>query len=113
MSDWAQYGYADYWASPLQTLTSRAGDCEDYAILKYVVLRHLGVTTADLRLVIVRDTSLEAEHAILVVHQEKKWVILDNRTMAMLNAEQVRHYDPLFAMNDTGVKFYTTTVARR
>src|SRR5262249_3645995 len=40
-SDWALYGDADYWASPLQTLDRGAGDCEDYAILKYVALREL------------------------------------------------------------------------
>src|SRR6476661_6737350 len=38
-SDWALYRVADYWASPLETLDSGAGDCEDYAILKYVALR--------------------------------------------------------------------------
>jgi predicted transglutaminase-like cysteine proteinase len=113
MSDWAQYGYADYWASPLQTLTSRAGDCEDYAILKYVVLRHLGMAAGDLRLVIVRDTSLEAQHAILTVRMERKWLILDNRTMAMLDAEQVSHYEPLFVMNDEGVKIVSAVLARR
>mgnify|MGYP003694105415 CR=1 FL=1 len=26
----------DFWASPLQTLGSGAGDCQDYAIVKYV-----------------------------------------------------------------------------
>jgi predicted transglutaminase-like cysteine proteinase len=54
-SDWAQYGTADFWASPLQTLGSGAGDCEDYAIVKYVVLRALGMAETDLRLMIVRD----------------------------------------------------------
>src|SRR5262249_60448434 len=43
VSDWAQYGLADFWASPLQTLTNGAGDCEDYAILKYAALRELGI----------------------------------------------------------------------
>ena len=50
MSDCTQYGYADFWASPLQTLGSGAGDCEDYAIVKYVALRGLGILPDDLRL---------------------------------------------------------------
>src|SRR5262245_17013937 len=58
-SDWAQYGYADFWASPLQTLGSGAGDWEDYAIVKYVALRELGVLPDDLRLVIVQDEKRE------------------------------------------------------
>jgi predicted transglutaminase-like cysteine proteinase len=113
MSDWAQYGYSDYWASPLQTLNSQAGDCEDYAIVKYVALRHLGIAPNDLRLTIVHDSVLQAEHAVLAVRYGQTWVILDNRTMAMLDAEQVRHYIPLFAMDDRGARIYSTAVAHR
>ena len=38
VSDHAQYGVPDIWASPLMTFGSGAGDCEDYAIAKYVAL---------------------------------------------------------------------------
>ena len=113
MSDWAQYGYADFWASPLQTLSSTAGDCEDYAIVKYVVLRHLGIAPDDLRLLIVRDDIRQAEHAIVAVRYEQKWLLLDNRTMAMLNASQSRHYFPLFVLNYQGVRAFSTVAARR
>jgi predicted transglutaminase-like cysteine proteinase len=100
-SDWALYGDADYWASPLQTLDSGAGDCEDFAILKYVALRELGVGADDLRVVIVQDDKRRTEHAILAVRSERKWLILDNRTMAILNTEDARNYRPLFALNST------------
>ena len=36
VSDWAQYGVEDFWSAPLATLSAGAGDCEDYAIVKYV-----------------------------------------------------------------------------
>ncbi len=36
-------GISDFWASPLTTFASGAGDCEDYAIAKYVALRQAGV----------------------------------------------------------------------
>jgi predicted transglutaminase-like cysteine proteinase len=98
-SDRALYGDADYWASPLQTLASGAGDCEDFAILKYVALRELGVGADDLKLVIVQDDKRRTEHAILAVRSERKWVVLDNRTMAILNTEEARYYRPLFALN--------------
>jgi predicted transglutaminase-like cysteine proteinase len=113
MSDWTQYGYADFWASPLQTLSSAAGDCEDYAIVKYVALRHLGIARDDLRLLIVRDNLRQAEHAIVGVHYEGEWLILDNRTMAMLTAEQSRYYFPLFVMDYQGVRAFSTVAARR
>ena len=100
-SDWAQYGYDDYWASPLQTLGSGAGDCEDYAIVKYAALRELGVSADDLRVVIVRDDKRLTEHAVVAVRYERKWLVLDNRTMAILNAEDAPNYRPLFALNST------------
>ena len=113
MSDWAQYGYAQFWASPLQTLTNGAGDCKDYAIVKYAALRKLGISPADLRLVIVRDNSRQAEHEILAVRYGQKWLILDNLTMAMLDAQEIRSYYPLFVMDYRGAREFTATVARR
>ncbi|HMF27115.1 MAG TPA: transglutaminase-like cysteine peptidase [Pseudolabrys sp.] len=100
-SDQALYGDVDYWASPLQTLDNKAGDCEDYAILKYVALRELGVGADDLRVVIVQDEIRLTEHAIVAVRSERKWLILDNRTMAILNTEDARNYRPLFALTST------------
>lgn len=111
-SDWAQYGYVDFWASPLQTLSSGAGDCEDYAILKYAALRELGIAPRDLRIVIVRDNVRKMQHAVLAVHNKNNWLILDNRTMAMLTAEQARHYYPLFVMDDRGVRVFSTVATR-
>jgi predicted transglutaminase-like cysteine proteinase len=49
MSDLAQYGVEDYWAAPLESLSSGAGDCEDYAIAKYVALEESGVASNDLQ----------------------------------------------------------------
>ena len=103
-SDWVQYGYADFWASPLQTLGSEAGDCEDYAIVKYVALRNLGIASEDLRLVIVQDDQRQTGHAIVAVRYEQRWLILDNRTMAILNAEDVRHYRPVIAFDQQGAR---------
>src|SRR5262249_374571 len=35
-SDWTQYGVDDFWSAPLATIEKGAGDCEDYAIVKYL-----------------------------------------------------------------------------
>jgi predicted transglutaminase-like cysteine proteinase len=51
VSDWVQYGVADFWAAPLDTLSSGAGDCKDYAIVKYVALREAGIAPDDLRII--------------------------------------------------------------
>ena len=43
MSDMAQWGVPDRWSAPLDTFTTGRGDCEDYAIAKYVALTEAGV----------------------------------------------------------------------
>ena len=53
--DLAQYGEIDVWSSPLVTFYGGAGDCEDYAIAKYVALREAGVPAETLRIVM-RDS---------------------------------------------------------
>jgi predicted transglutaminase-like cysteine proteinase len=112
-SDWAQYGVADYWATPLETLSSRAGDCEDYAIVKYVALRESGIAPDDLRLVIVRNIKEQTNHAVLAVRLEEEWLILDNRTLVMVNADVAQHYYPLFVLDQRGVRTFVTAVAHR
>jgi predicted transglutaminase-like cysteine proteinase len=98
-SDMAQYGVEDKWASPLMTFASGRGDCEDYALAKYAALRAAGFTSDDLRLVIVHLPQSRIDHAVLSVRDEGRWLILDNRRFAMLDAA---HLDavPLFALRE-------------
>jgi predicted transglutaminase-like cysteine proteinase len=98
MSDWDQYGVADFWSAPLATLGTGAGDCEDYAIVKYVALRESGIIPHDLRLVIVHDFKQKTDHAVVAVRHEEQWLLLDNRTLIMVNAADARHYYPLFVL---------------
>ena len=55
MSELALYGAEDVWSSPLATLATGAGDCEDYAIAKFIALQEAGISADDLRIVILRD----------------------------------------------------------
>ena len=43
VSDLAQWSVLDRWSAPFDTLTSGLGDCEDYAIAKYVALTQAGI----------------------------------------------------------------------
>jgi predicted transglutaminase-like cysteine proteinase len=113
VSDWVQYGVEDFWAAPLATMSSGAGDCEDYAIVKYVALREAGVPEDDLHLVIVRDVKHQANHAVVAVRADDEWLILDNRTFIMLNADDARHYWPLFVLDARGVTASATVALLR
>lgn len=112
MSDMAQYGVEDYWASPLQSLGSGKGDCEDYAIAKYVALEEAGVAPDDLQLEIVRDVEHQATHAVVAVRYKNEWLVLDNRTLLMMNAD-ASPYQYLVALDHGGARTFTAEVARR
>lgn len=106
MSDLAQYGQIDVWSSPLVTFTSGAGDCEDYAIAKMVALRMAGVSTEDIRLVVLRDVLRGEDHAVVLARLDGHWLTLDNRRLAMIEDIDVRNHRPLFVIGDSGVMRY-------
>src|SRR6266404_6930615 len=64
-SDLALYGEEDVWSAPLATFAIGAGDCEDYAIAKFVALQEAGVSPDDLRIVVLRDDHREEDHAVV------------------------------------------------
>ena len=99
-SDQQNYGRRDYWATPLEFLV-RSGDCEDYAIIKYVSLRQLGFGTDQLRMVVLNDVSRGLAHAVLAVYLDQQVYILDNLSRAVLPQEEVTHYVPYYSVNET------------
>src|SRR5712672_1893840 len=106
MSDLARYGEIDVWSSPLVTFTNGTGDCEDYAIAKFVALRQAGISPDDLRIVIMRDTIRGEDHAVAAARLDGHWLTLDNRRMAMVEDAHVRNYRPLFVIDQYGVMQY-------
>ncbi len=93
------YSKKDYWATPLQFFYKN-GDCEDYAISKYVSLLHLGFKRHNLRIVVLQDLNLKVPHAILVVFVDGQPLVLDNQIKQVVHASRIRHYRPIYSIND-------------
>ncbi len=108
-SDLALYGTDDVWSSPLATLAIGAGDCEDYAIAKFVALQEAGVSADDLRIVILRDDIRKEYHAVVAARLDGNWLVLDNRHMVMVEDQQMRQYHPVLLIDHDGVKLYSDT----
>jgi len=106
MSDEAQYGRIDVWASPLDTFRRGAGDCEDYAIAKFAALRLAGIAPHDLRILIMHDAIRGEDHAVTAARLDGHWLTLDNRRMAMIEDAEIRGYRPTFVMDRDGVRRY-------
>ena len=109
ISDQTQYGQADVWSSPLVTFAHGAGDCEDYAIAKFVALRLAGIPSDDLRIVVVHDNLNGEDHAVAAARLDGNWLTLDNRRMAMVEDDNARNYRPLFVIDQRGVMKYLDT----
>lgn len=105
------WGQKDYWATPLETLGRGAGDCEDYAIAKYISLRLLGVDNDKLRITYVkariggpRSTISEA-HMVLGYYPapDAEPLILDNLIGDIRPASSRSDLMPVFGFNSEGI----------
>jgi predicted transglutaminase-like cysteine proteinase len=103
VADLTQYGEADRWSAPLATFASAKGDCEDYAIAKYVALRDAGFPIDDLRVVLVRDRTLRQDHAVLAARLDDRWLILDSLRSELIEDSRITNFMPLFAIGHRGV----------
>ncbi|MFY7867304.1 MAG: transglutaminase-like cysteine peptidase [Roseateles sp.] len=101
------WGKVDYWASPLEALDKGRGDCEDYAIAKYLSLVTAGVPVAKLRMVYVRATvgGRSLAHMVLAYYAEPNAepLILDNLIGVVRPASQRPDLQPVFSFNSEGL----------
>lgn len=95
------WGMKDYWATP-QQFFSKDGDCEDYAIAKFLTLKRAGVDASRMRIVILQDLNLRVAHAVLAVFTDAGVKILDNQIRQVVDERKIRHYRPIFSINETG-----------
>jgi len=105
MEDLEQYGEVDVWSSPLVTFNTGAGDCEDYAIAKYVALQMVGIPAEDLRIVVVIDADGKG-HAVTSVRSDGRWLILDNQLTAIVEDVNAHTYRARFVIEESGVMEY-------
>ena len=105
------WGQADYWATPMETLGRGAGDCEDYAILKYYSLINLGIPIAKLRLVYVKAQNINSTgsgsqaHMVIAYYDspDAEPIILDSLITEIKPASRRPDLQPVFSFNTEGI----------
>ena len=107
-SDLAQHGKLDVWSAPLASLRSGRGDCEDYAIAKYALLRETGISEQDMRILLVRDRAVREDHAVLAVRDRNNWIVLDNRRSTLATDSEAGYLTPMYALNADGVSLFAS-----
>lgn len=101
----------DYWATPLDTLGSGSGDCEDYTIAKYVSLIQLGIPIERLRLIYVKaqiggpSSHVFQAHMVLGYYAQPNAIplILDSLISDIKPADQRNDLHPVFSFNSEGL----------
>ncbi len=103
VDDKVHWGVEDYWATPAESNASAGGDCEDYAIAKYYMLKELGVPLERLRITYVRALKLGGQAHMVLAYYERPGaepLILDNMDPRVRPASQRKDLDPVYSFND-------------
>jgi predicted transglutaminase-like cysteine proteinase len=101
----------DYWATPLETIGKGAGDCEDFAIIKYFSLKELGVAKEKLRLTYVKakiggaSSNVSQAHMVLTYYAstDAEPLVLDNLLNDIRPASRRPDLTPVFSFNSDGI----------
>ena len=110
-SDQVAWGVDDYWATPLEFMLNGQGDCEDFAIAKYVSLLVLGIPSDRLRLIYVRarfgsiNSGNSEAHMVLGYYADPAGepLILDNLLNSIRPAASRPDLLPVFSFNSQGL----------
>ncbi len=109
--DVAIWGVSDYWATPLETMGRGEGDCEDFAISKYVTLKLLGVPSEKLRLTYVKariggpQSTITQAHMVLSYYPTpgEEPMVLDNLISDIRPASRRPDLTTVFGFNAEGL----------
>jgi predicted transglutaminase-like cysteine proteinase len=113
--DSKNYGVTDYWATPLEFLARDKGDCEDYVIAKYFLLKHLGISANKMYMTYVRVVGYDEAHMVLTYFetQSSEPLVLDNIRKKLLPASQRTDLKPVYNFNPEVLKDGKQTSAHR
>lgn len=105
VSDIEHWGKEDYWATPIETLATNGGDCEDFSIGKYFTLSETGVDNEKIRITYVKALDYNQAHMVLAYYSspEAEPLILDNINKTILPASQRTDLLPIYSFNGEGL----------
>lgn len=114
-SDKDTYGVTDYWATPFEFLAHGEGDCEDYAIAKYFLLKYLGITSNKMFITYVSVSGYDQAHMVLTYfdNPSAEPYILDNFKTELLLGSQRTDLKPIYYFNPEILKDGTQTSAHK
>jgi predicted transglutaminase-like cysteine proteinase len=86
-SDKKVYGVSDYWATLYEFVGKNMGDCEDYTITKYYILKELGVDPHKLKFT-------------YVIYQNRKGKKISHMVLSYLKVNQPKSKDDILILDN-------------
>jgi predicted transglutaminase-like cysteine proteinase len=113
VNDIDHWGKKDYWATPLETLVSNGGDCEDFSIAKYFSLLEMGIPADKMRLTYVKALRLNQAHMVLTYFPsaDDDPLVLDNLDKEISPATRRDDLQPVYSFNGDGLWLAKTRLA--
>jgi predicted transglutaminase-like cysteine proteinase len=102
VSDSQLWDRDDYWADTSEFFEV-GGDCEDFAIAKYAMLRALGVPAEAMQIIVGRNQITGEIHAWLAVRTTAGTIFLDNQDSRLVPAIRATHLLVQVAVNEHGL----------
>jgi len=99
-SDMENFGEDGYWATPEELWTNGSGDCDDFAVAKYLSLRELGFSPRSTWIVLLIDIERDQAHAVVQVRLDGVEFVLDYPQAEMLPWDRLPQYRPILMMNE-------------
>ena len=111
VEDIQNWGEKDYWATPLETMARRKGDCEDFSIAKFTTLLLAGVEMDKLRITYVKAQMGGPSSKNFIAHMVLAYYptpsadpkILDNMVDSVRPASRRGDLKPVFGFNSGGL----------
>lgn len=107
------------WQLPSCTLEKASGDCKDYAILKYSLLRNSGIPESDM-MIVCGDLTIglmkkDPQHAFLAAKIDGAWKVLDSKFDQLIAPKDYLNFIPIKGFSgNNGVLFSRQfTIAER
>jgi predicted transglutaminase-like cysteine proteinase len=95
----------DTWKDPEDFLTF-GGDSEDFALVKYISLRLLGISPERLRIAIVFDQEKSIYRAVTLVYANTDVLVLDETKNDISVSRDMPHLVPVYSFNENHIWYH-------
>lgn len=105
VTDRVHWGVEDYWATPLETLATNGGDCEDFSVGKYFSLISSRIPEEKLRITYVKSLTYNQAHMVLAYYStpSAEPLIMDNINKSILPASQRDDLLPIYSFSGNNI----------